>query len=144
MRMKWITIVLAGLLLFPFPPFYSEAADPPETLSDTLMVYYFHGKQRCRTCRLLESYAKETLDHIFPAEMAAGKITWLPLNISVPENRHFAEEYNLVSQSLVLVRVKDGKRTDWKNLDKIWLKVRDQEAYAAYVTDSIRQFMREN
>jgi len=115
----------------------------PETLKNDapVVVYYFHGKRRCVTCQKLEAYAKETLDNNFADALKSGKIEWRVLDISTPENIHFVEDFGLVSQSLVLVREKDGKPDVWKNLDQIWQKVHNETDYMDYVAESIKAFM---
>ena len=52
-------------------------------------------------------------------------------------------DYQLQSQSVVLVEIKDGRQQRWRNLDQIWQKVSDKEAYIAYVHDEVRRFLTE-
>jgi hypothetical protein len=141
---RWLLIgILALAVMLPMPSGF--AATSSETAAgktdDGVIVYYFHGKRRCHTCGLLEEYAKETLDQKFSDALAKGEIQWRVLDVSKPENRHFVTDFGLVSQSLVLVRQADGEISRWKNLDKIWQKVRDETAYVEYVAEGIREFM---
>lgn len=140
---RWpVVCILALTLLSPgLPGLAARAETVSEKTNDGVIVYYFHGKRRCHTCGLLEKYAKETLDREFSEPLAAGDIQWRVLDVSQPENRHFVQDFGLVSQSLVLVRQRDGEVSRWKNLDQIWQKVRDETAYAEYVTEGIREFM---
>lgn len=114
-----------------------------ETLGadETVVVQYFHGKRRCVTCRNLEKYAKETLDNFFAEELKNGKVQWRSTDVTQPNNRHLVEKYGLVSQSLVLVREKDGDEVAWKNLSEIWIKIRSESDYMEYVAQSLRDFM---
>ena len=41
-------------------------------------VRYFHGKQRCITCRSIERCAKEVLDESFASQQKKKKITLIP------------------------------------------------------------------
>ena len=41
-------------------------------------VRYFHGKQRCITCRSIEKCAKEVLDESFASQQKKKKITLIP------------------------------------------------------------------
>jgi len=36
--------------------------------TNTVYVYYFHGKQRCKTCMAVEKVAKEVIDTSFAAK----------------------------------------------------------------------------
>lgn len=102
-----------------------------------LIVYYFHGDQRCPTCHKLETYAKEALDAYFADEIASKKIVWKAVNVDRTENSHFIKDYKLVTKSVVLSEVTNGKEVGWKNLDQIWQKVRDKDSYLQYIHDSI-------
>lgn len=108
---------------------------------DRIIVYYFHGDARCETCRKLEAYAKETLDTYFADELDAGKIVWQVVNIEQPQNEHYIGDYKLVTKSVVLSKVRQGKEITWENLDKIWQEVGDKQDYIEYVRDSISKFV---
>ena len=102
-----------------------------------LIVYYFHGDQRCPTCHKLETYAKEALDVYFADEVASKNIVWKTVNVDKTENSHFVRDYKLVTKSVVLSEVANGKEVGWKNLDQIWQKVGDKDGYLQYIRESI-------
>jgi hypothetical protein len=108
-----------------------------------LIVYYFHGDARCATCHKLESYAREALDTNFQDDITSKKIVWKPVNVDKSENKHFVLDYELVTKSVVLSRLIDGKEIEWKNLDQIWQKVADKNDYLQYVHDSVAKFLEE-
>jgi len=108
------------------------------------VVYYFHGDVRCPTCHKLENYAKEALDTYFPEELASKTILWKPVNVDKPQNSHFVEDYKLVTKSVVLCEIRDGKQHNRKNLDQIWQKIRDKESYLQYIHQSILRFLEES
>ena len=102
-----------------------------------LIVYYFHGDKRCPTCHKLETYAKEALDVYFADEIASKNIVWKIVNVDKTENSHFIRDYKLVTKSVVLSEVANGKEVGWKNLDQIWQKVGDKDGYLQYIRESI-------
>ncbi len=108
---------------------------------DRIIVYYFHGNVRCETCRKLEAYAKETLDTYFADELTSGKIVWQVVNVEQPQNEHYIGDYKLVTKSVVLSEIRQGKELAWENLDRIWQEVGDKQGYIEYVRDSISKFM---
>ena len=108
-----------------------------------LTVYYFHGNIRCPTCHKLETYAKEAMDTYFADEIASNEIVWKIVNLDKPGNRHFIEDYKLVTKSVVLSQVIEDKEIKWKNLDQVWQKVRNRESYLQYVRDSIQNFRKD-
>lgn len=106
-----------------------------------LVVYYFHGDIRCMTCEKLEGYARESLETDFADRMASGQILWKPVNVDKPENTHFVKDYELVTKSVILSRVKDGKEVEFKNLDRIWDLVGDKEQYTRYISEQVAGFL---
>ncbi len=108
-----------------------------------IMVYYFHGDVRCPTCHKLEQYAKEALDAYFTDDLASGKIKWQPINVDTAGNEHFVKDYELVTKSVILSKVVDGRQIAWKNLDRIWDLVSEKEKYLAYIRDNVKEFAAE-
>lgn len=77
----------------------------------------------------------------FGAEMKAGRIKWAPVNTSDRPNRHYVEDYKLYAKSVVLSVSRNGKETDWQNLERVWALVRNEAAFKDYVREAIRAKM---
>lgn len=107
----------------------------------TTIAYYFHRTNRCRTCRALESNAREAIEKSLADELSKGRLSIQALNVEEPSNRHFIEEYQITGPSLVLSRIEGGKEVTWKNLDQIWQLIRTPAEYQAYVANEIKSFM---
>lgn len=116
-----------------------KAAQP--AADQKIIATYFHGNRRCPTCMKLEAYSQEAITGGFAAEIESGLIEWRVVNFDEEENEHFTKDYGLFSQSVILSRVRDGKETDWKNLDKIWTLVGDKPEFLAYVQKETKVFM---
>ena len=141
-----LAFVVASVAFLAFQESTSSAAAPAAEVTnsrDQVMAYYFHGKARCATCQKLEAYAEEALKAGFAGELADGRLVWRVADTSLPENRHFLTDYQLQYQSVILVETKEGQLQRWKNLDQIWQKVGDREAYIAYVQGEVARFMAE-
>lgn len=106
-----------------------------------VVVYYFHGNTRCFTCRAIENFSRAAVGNGFPDELQKGRLEFQAVNVEEPANEHFVRDYQLVTRSVVLVRYADGKQEKWKNLDRVWELVRDNEAFAGYVQTETRQFL---
>ena len=63
---------------------------------------YFHGKQRCITCRAIEMLTKEVLDSDFAEAQKSGKLVFKIIDISQKENKAIAEKYEVAWSSLIL------------------------------------------
>ena len=104
-------------------------------------VYYFHNTIRCATCMRMEEYSEFAILAGFPKELKSGRIEWRVVNMQTPENRHFAEDLKLHMSSLVIVRFKDGKQVEWRNLEKIWDHVGDITDFVKYVQSNVRALL---
>jgi hypothetical protein len=59
------------------------------------------------------------------------------------ENRHYVQDYQLFSRSLVISLVKQDKEVTWKNLTDVWKLVRDKDKFFQYVKDEVEKFLKE-
>jgi hypothetical protein len=118
--------------------------DPVELPSDgsITVAYYFHRTARCRTCRALESAAKEAIKSTFADDLAGGALSVRSINVEEPGNHNFIEHYGITGPSLVLSRMEQGKEVSWKNLDKIWNLIRTPAEYKAYVVSELESIMK--
>jgi len=66
------------------------------------------------------------------------------VNVEEPENKHFIQDYQLVTRSLVLSLVSDGKEKKWKNLPDVWKLVRDKDKFFQYVKDEVEKLLKES
>ena len=78
-------------------------------VNDFVEILYFHGKQRCMTCRSIEQNTKELLESMFQRQMKEGKVVFRVIDISKKENARIAEKYEVTWSSLFLVQHKTGK-----------------------------------
>ncbi len=108
-----------------------------------VVAYYFHGTFRCSTCRTIEQYSHDAIQTYFAKELGNGTLEFRPVNVEEPENKHFIQDYQLVTRSLVLSLVSDGKETKWKNLPDVWKLVRDKDKFFQYVKDEVEIFLKE-
>ena len=137
------TIIWAGSVLAQPVTGSVQGVVAPMSMPSQVVVYYFHGNARCPSCYKLEQYAKETLEQNFAAEMKDGKIVFKRINVEQSGNDHFVYDYQLYTKSVVISLVKDGKQIRFKNLEKVWDLLKDQNKYHDYVRDEIKPFLGE-
>lgn len=153
--MKWarmlaiLTSAVFLLVTFGFgedgPATVKETAAPDSgqavVPSTQTIVTYFHGDQRCATCLKLEAYSREAIESGFVDSLKAGVLQWRMVNYDQDENKHYIDEYQLYTKSLILSRMVDGKEVAWSNLDKIWTLVGDKPQFVEYVQKETRAFL---
>lgn len=107
-----------------------------------VIAYYFLGKVRCSSCRKIEEISRAAIEGYFPRELADGRLRFLVVNVDLPENRHFIEDFRLESSSLVLVEVRDGRPAVWKNLPDVWTLVDDPPKMETHVRDEVAAILK--
>jgi len=116
----------------------------PSARPHRVVAYYFHTTVRCTSCRAIEAYSQEAIASAFAEEIKDGRLVWRVVNIEVPGNEHFIQDYQLYTKSLVIVHEVQGERTEWKNLEKVWQLVQDKPRFVRYVQDEMRGYLKES
>ena len=106
-----------------------------------VVMYYFHGNARCKTCLTIEMYALEAIETGFPRSLREGTLEFLPVNLEIEGNEHFIDDFQLSARTVVIERITNGKRGDYVNLHRVWELVGDRNAYIKYVQDEMEKFM---
>lgn len=124
---------------------HSQKADitqSTETIGDSkLIVYYFHTTARCVSCHKIEQYTKEAVEKYFFDEIARGRLDFKMLNVEEPPNKHFVQDYQLYTKSVVISKIIDGKEAAFKNLDKVWQFLRNKEKFYSYIKDETEKLL---
>jgi len=112
-----------------------------ETTEHQVIVYYFHGKFRCRTCKRIEQLTKEAVTESFANEIRTGLVEMKVINVDEKENSHFSKDYQLFTRSVVISDIVKGKEIQWKNLQKVWELVHNEEAFKEYIRNEIKAYL---
>ena len=144
----FMTLAMAVVAVFAFSVFTPRASaqEPNEgavsdAVADGVVAMYFHGNARCATCRKIEAYADEAITQGFVDELESGRLAWRVVNIDESANKHFIEDFQLVTRSVVLVEYRNGEILRWENLDKVWQLVRSKDKFVSYVDGETREFL---
>lgn len=106
-----LTIMLVSLLMLACGQQTNAetAKESSKQVKNYVEVLYFHGKQRCVTCRAIEQHTKDVLSAQYAKQMQSGKVVLRVIDISKKENEAIAEKYQVTWSSLFLVSHKNGK-----------------------------------
>lgn len=69
--------------------------------ADAVNVYYFHGKQRCKTCIAVGDLAQKTVSDTFAQN---NKVTFIEIDTSLKENEALVEKYQVTWNALIVVK----------------------------------------
>ncbi len=129
-----------------------DAVDPAAAINpalqdelpvDGVVVYYFHGRQRCYTCNKMESLADAVVHEKFADYLDDGLVVFRSINVQTQETSHFAKDFELHSAGIVMVERLNGEQLRWRRLDEVWTKVRNDDAYKAYIAENLTGCLRE-
>ena len=134
-RKSFIISIFAICFLF--------AATASFASDDKVIAYYFHSDFRCPTCHAMEKYTKEAIEGNFKNELASGMLVFEVINVDEKGNKHFVDDYQLYTKSLVISKIVNGKEIKHKNLAKIWEYVRNRDKFLDYVTNEIKDYLKE-
>lgn len=136
--MKKIFAVIFVIFIFYFINTFSFAQE-----KNKVVAYYFHGNFRCYSCRFIEENTGSALKEYFDNQLKSGEVVFKHINVEEKENRHFVDDYQLYTKSVILSLVKDGKEVKWKNLDKVWQLLRNKDRFYEYIKTEAEKFLNE-
>ena len=142
MRLKIFSILLIITALFLSNSLAEQKITPGKyNRADKVIAYYFHGNYRCVSCTKIEKYSRDAIFKYFDKEIKEGFLTFKTVNTDLSENKHYLQDYQLYTKSLVLISVKNNKPLKWKNLDKVWQHLNNQNDFYKYVQTEARKFL---
>jgi hypothetical protein len=124
-------------------PRANDRSSTTSTVNDKIIVYYFHGNARCQSCLLIEKYSHAAIEDKFKNELKNGELEWRVINVEEPRNSHYVQDYRLYTKSLILSLVKKGQQKNWKNLEKVWTYLRNEDDFYSYVQNEVASYLTE-
>ncbi len=121
----------------------SNASTPllqPDAVPDKVVVYYFHGERRCRTCLGIQATIARTIRERFAEDTASGALVFQEIDYESPGNEHFVKDFDLSFSTMVVVARKGLATVKWKNTE-VWDYAHDQAALADYAEKEIRGYL---
>ena len=141
MKSKLAAFCLVVLSFLATPVLASEKQAEPDS-QPVFTVTYFFSEPRCKTCRTIESLTKETVETSFEVPIREGLLAFRLVDTDREENRHFIDDFQLITKSVVITEEKNGTVVRFKILQKVWELVHDPGAFQQYITDEVRAFMK--
>lgn len=110
---------------------------------DRVEVVYFHGKQRCATCKAIEKNTKEVVNILFAKELKKGTIVFKIVDISTSDGEKIADKYGVTWSSLFVNEWKNGRETR-NNLTTFGFKNarKNPDGFKKGLADKIRQSLK--
>ena len=97
--MKRVTLFLILIATFASCGQNTKKTETIEIDPEVVNVFYFHGKQRCKTCIAVQDVARETIEKNFAEN---DKIRFIEINTSEKGNETLIEKYEITWNALII------------------------------------------
>ena len=141
---KILTVLLLALILFSIAAIVvrelnsrHEDTTAVSVPADAVVVYYFHGTQRCMTCNRIEELTKQAVQENFADQLADGKIVFRSVNVDDPAKEHYIRDFQLSTRTVVMQK---GDR--YEKFDQIWNLVREPEQFMQYIGNGLERMLK--
>ena len=119
----------------------SMVAAADSTSRDNVVVYQFHRRFRCPSCHELEELIRGTLESSYPEDLKSGNLIFRVVDLDAEGNEHFPKDYDFFYNTIIVVDVKKGKDSRFKNLEKLWEIYEDKEKASAFLRGEIDEYL---
>ncbi len=102
------------------------------------VVTYFTGDVRCPSCLKIEKLTRQTVETRFTQQLQSGTLVFRTLNVDEPEHKHFVDDYQLVSKTVIVSVRENGREIGFENLTDVWLKLNDPVEFENYLAASLQ------
>jgi hypothetical protein len=116
-----------------------QAAPPPSSAKEAVIVYYMHASFRCVTCNAIEKMTRQLLETNYNQQMRNGSIIFTEVDFQ--KNEPLAKQFDVISSCVVVTRTKDGKITVFERLDKVWELLDKPDKFNAYISSAIDKLL---
>lgn len=82
-------------------PENTEIVSVAATDPSTVYVYYFHGKQRCKTCIAVQNHAKEAIDQMYGGNQ---NVQFMEVLIEDAGYKELVEKYGVSWSTLIVAK----------------------------------------
>jgi len=111
------------------------------TQEHRIIIYYFYRTVRCETCIEIERLTLEAVNEAFEKELGEGSIEIKVINMEKDRTSHFVDDYKLSAQAVIISDLAGSNERRWKNLEKIWDYVSDEEVFKKYIIAEVRAYL---
>ena len=118
------------------------SAAPKPAPAIVVQADYIHSTSRCASCFKLEKWSSAAIQQGLADSIKTGRLQWTTQNMDTPEGSALADKLGLTTKSLVLMELRGGKMTRFKELKDTWKNLRDSTAFVAYVKFETLAFLK--
>lgn len=129
--------MMATLLMVSCANQSNQQSNSAEVLVDDakVLVYYFHGKQRCQTCNAIQQIAEQAVVDYFSGN---EEVKFVEIDFSDKANAALVEKYEIAWSSLIVV---SGEQFADLTDDAFANAVRNSEALTLKLVGQVNEYL---
>ncbi len=106
---------------------------------EKVVVYYFRTTFRCWQCNMIESNTNKLIEDEYKQYLESGLLEWQVIDFL--KNSELSSKYNIVGNTVVIVRFGDGEELEHVILDKVMEIVFNEEEFFEYIRAGINSMI---
>jgi hypothetical protein len=135
-------VALVAVVVASFAAMFASTAWAAAPPADRVVAMYFHRTERCPTCLKMGSYSEEAVKAGFAKQVSEGSVEFHYIDFQAAKNAALTKGYKISGPALILAKVEENKVKEYKDLQDIWMKVREKPEFIKYVRENIEAYMK--
>ena len=119
-----------------------DVAKKDDAAKERVVVMYFHRTQRCPTCMKMGNYTEEAVKKGFVKELKSARVSLHFIDFQDEKNAAFTKAFEITGPTLIVAKGKGDEVAEYKNLQEMWTKVRDKDAFLEYVQTNVKSYLK--
>jgi len=103
-----------------------------------IVVTYFTTDIRCPSCHKIEEWTRDAVNNRFADKLKSGELMFRVVNTDRPENKHFIDDYQLVSKTVIASFRAAGVESRFANLQDVWLNLDNPQDLENYIVTALK------
>lgn len=140
--MRFLVVALVAIIGLITYSSNADSAKKEKKQSPVVKLVYFHATMRCDGCIKVEAAINKAVNKVFAKQIKAGKIVFESIDFQDEKNAELAGKFKIDEQTLIAMKMKDGKIVKSTNMKDFWNKCDKDEDIESYVRTEVGKLLK--
>lgn len=140
--MRFLVVAMAVLIGFLSVATSAGSATKEKKQTPAVKLVYFHATMRCEGCIKVEAAINRAMNKVFAKEIKSGKVVFESIDFQDDKNAALAKQFNVEEQTLIAMKMKNGKVAKSTNMKDFWNKCDKDEDIEKYVRTEVGKLLK--
>ncbi len=140
--MRFLVVAMAVLIGFLSVATSAGSAKKEKKQAPAVKLVYFHATMRCDGCIKVEAAINRAMSKVFAKEIKSGKVVFESVDFQDDKNTTLAEKFKIEEQTLIAMKMKNGKVVKSTNMKDFWNKCDKDEDIEKYVRTEVGKLLK--